>query len=402
MIVEDITERKRIDHILKSIVESTAATTGEDFFKSLVKQLATLLDVCYAFVGKMVQTEAERIKTIAVWADGGYADNIEYDLAGTPCANVVEPKFRFYPKNVRQQFPEDRLLVEMEVESYMGTPLIDSSGETIGVLVIMDRKPMEDLSFLETIMAIIATRTIAEIERERILRKLEMSRKELRNLFINVHAIREEERTSIAREIHDELGQLLTAIKIDISSYKELFHDNKPLIEKTNNILEHINMSIQTVKKITSDLRPGVLDRLGILPAIQWYAKEFQKRTKIKCVLTFSSEDIMLDNDLSTAIFRVFQESLTNVARHANASSVKADLTKDDDRLKLEIIDDGKGITESEISSADSYGLIGIRERVRFLKGKIKIKGEKGKGTTITITIPLLNKEESDDKNTYS
>jgi signal transduction histidine kinase len=147
-----------------------------------------------------------------------------------------------------------------------------------------------------------------------------------------------------------------------------------------------------------TELRPGLLDDLGLVAAIEWQAEEFQKRTGIKCEATLDPEEIILDQDRSTAISRILQETLTNVSRHANATKVKVNLRKKAGKLILKVNDNGKGITEKQISDPKSFGLIGIRERVHLFGGEVKISGIRDKGTTVTVNIPLG--EKLDDKNT--
>jgi transcriptional regulator with GAF, ATPase, and Fis domain/DNA-binding response OmpR family regulator/PAS domain-containing protein len=193
-----IKERKWMEEILLSIDESTAGVTGEEFLRCLVKRLATVFGFRYAFVGEVLLPVRNCIKTLTMWEDGDYVENIVYDLAGTPCADVVGQKFCFYPKSVRQKFPQDYLLVEMGVESYMGTPLIDSSGNVTGILATMHDKPMDDLSFFEPIMKIIATRAMAEIERKKAEKSLQeetyLKRVLLDNMSCNALLIRPETR----------------------------------------------------------------------------------------------------------------------------------------------------------------------------------------------------------------
>jgi signal transduction histidine kinase len=205
--------------------------------------------------------------------------------------------------------------------------------------------------------------------------------------------VREEERTRISREIHDELGQSLTALKMDLSwLVKRLGKEQKPLLEKAGLMSKLIDMNIQTVKRISTELRPGLLDDLGIAAALEWQAEEFKERTGIQCAVSVDPEDIALDRNRSTTIFRVFQETLTNVVRHADATKVKISLKQNNGDLILQVRDNGKGITEKQISSPKSIGLIGMRERVTFLGGKLKITGDRKKGTTVTVSIPVADK----------
>ena len=226
-------------------------------------------------------------------------------------------------------------------------------------------------------------------KRKQVEEQLRNSLEQLRNLSSYLQSAREQERTNIAREIHDELGQALTALKMDLSWLdKRLPEGEKQLFEKIKSMSELIHTTILTVQRILTELRPGLLDDFGLMAAIEWQAGEFQKRTGIQCEIVIENEDIILDQDRSTAIFRIFQETLTNIARHANATSVKASLKEDSRGLALEVKDNGKGITKEQVSGSRSFGLMGIRERALVFGGKVEIKGAPGKGTTVTVTMP--------------
>lgn len=244
----------------------------------------------------------------------------------------------------------------------------------------------EPVEMLGTVQDI-TERKMAEIE-------LMGSREKLRNLLVHLQTVREEERMRIAREIHDELGQALTALKIDVSMLSgKLYPDHKNLIDKTDSMLKRIDETIQSVKKICTELRPPVLDHFGITAAIEWYVYDFKKRTGINCDVSFEPGEINLDKDLSTTLFRICQEALTNVSRHAEASEVRLSLRFDGERVLFEIKDNGKGITEKQISKPESFGIMGIKERIKFFGGDVKIEGIKGKGTRMSVSIPLKRKD---------
>jgi len=227
-------------------------------------------------------------------------------------------------------------------------------------------------------------------ERKQAEEELKSSREQLRNLSAYLQSAREQERTNIAREIHDEMGQTLTALKMDLSWLaKKLPKDQKSLLEKTRSMSELTDMTIKTVKKVSTELRPGLLDDLGLAAAMEWQAEEFQNRMGIKCELTLDPKDIMLDEKRSTAIFRIFQETLTNVARHAHATRIKVSFKEVAGTLELKVRDNGKGIAEKQISDPKSFGLIGIRERVHPWRGEVNISGIPDKGTTVTVSIPI-------------
>lgn len=227
-------------------------------------------------------------------------------------------------------------------------------------------------------------------ERKRSEEELKSSREKLRNLAAHLNSVREEERTLIAREIHDELAQALTALKMGLVWLnKKLPEVKAPLTEKIESMSNLIDMTIYTVRRISSELRPGLLDDLGLQAAIEWQAKEFEDRTGITCEVTFHPDTDNLDQERSTAIFRIFQETLTNVVRHAEATEVSASLEETPDLLIMKVKDNGVGITEDKILNSNSFGIIGMQERVLLLGGDIKIKGVRDKGTTVTASIPI-------------
>ena len=257
-------------------------------------------------------------------------------------------------------------------------PLLDEDGNFLGGVHIMS-----DIS-----------------DRMRIQNELQDSREQLRNLTVYLQSVREQERTNIAREIHDELAQALTALKMDLSwlSHK-LPSEEGSLIEKTKSMNSLIDSTIHTVKRISAELRPGILDDLGLVAAIEWQAEEFQNRTGISCRVTVDPDDIAVDQDLATAIFRIFQETLTNVARHARARKVTVNLKKRTGKLTLRVKDNGIGITDEQISDSQSFGLIGMHERVIPWDGKISFKGIPDKGTTVTVSVGIDHGKKNGDKN---
>ena len=221
--------------------------------------------------------------------------------------------------------------------------------------------------------------------------RLSKSRERLRNLSGRLQSLLEEERTRISREIHDELGQALTAMKLDLSSMRRmLLSDGHPEpAAKIQKIELDVSRIIRTVRKVATDLRPGILDELGVVAAIKWMTKNFQNRTGISCKVTVQGADNISDSARSTAIFRVVQEALTNVMRHAAASQVNVTLEKKDDTLVLEVRDNGIGIKEERIFHSKSLGLVGIRERVLMLGGEASISGKPGEGTIVRAILPM-------------
>jgi signal transduction histidine kinase len=228
-------------------------------------------------------------------------------------------------------------------------------------------------------------------EHQRAEAELRQSHEQLRALSVYLQSVREEERTRIAREVHDELGQALTSCKLDLSWLaSKLPRELKPLRKRAKALTEHIDATIETVRRISSELRPSVLDHLGLAVALEWQASEFQKRTGIQCEVQTNLADRLLDQALSTALFRIFQETLTNVIRHAGASRVNVSLREANSHVSLEVRDDGRGIKKQEISNSKSLGLLGMRERAALLGGTFKIsRTPRGNGTQVTVVIPL-------------
>lgn len=249
-------------------------------------------------------------------------------------------------------------------------PYLDSDGRLIGFIgVCMD---VDDLQGTE------ATR--AETDG-------------LRSLSGRLERAREEERSRLARELHDELGQVLTSTKLDLMWLCEQMrgpgvHPSVPLINKLQSLAGLVELAIAAVQRITTDLKPAVLDHLGLGAALEWEATKFQARTAIRCRAESQLDDQALDPSRGTALFRIVQESLTNVARHAHAGAVCLSLRKVKGRIVLAVQDNGRGITEREVQDPRAVGLLGMRERAHLLGGDFRIAGKPGRGTKVTVSIP--------------
>jgi len=237
--------------------------------------------------------------------------------------------------------------------------------------------------------------TVQDItERQQIERDLQRSFDQLRALAARLQSIREEERKRVAREIHDQLGQALTAIKIDMSFLvRELPAGEKHYAKRTSSILQLVEELIHAVRRIATELRPGILDDLGLVAALEWAGEDFQARTGTTCRLDLPQDDIAVGPEQATAIFRIFQETLANVARHADASQVEVRLAKEDGQLALEVHDNGNGIPENKLSIGESLGILGMRERTMLLGGELTISGSPGNGTTVRVRIPAAPSE---------
>jgi PAS domain S-box-containing protein len=228
------------------------------------------------------------------------------------------------------------------------------------------------------------TRQIKAVE------ELKNSREQLRNFAASLQAAREQERKEIALEIHDDFGQALTALQIDLAwMAKRIYPDHIRLVEKVGSMLKLIKEIDKKVKHISSKLRPPLLDDLGLAVTLQAYVRDFGQRTGIKCGLRLEPEEIVLDEERSIAVFRIVQEALTNIIRHATASRARIVIQLREGDILVEITDNGMGIDAEDVASNKSLGIIGMRERAATLGGTIEIKKKRGGGTALTARIPF-------------
>jgi PAS domain S-box-containing protein len=230
--------------------------------------------------------------------------------------------------------------------------------------------------------------------------ELEESRERLRNLTKHLQKIREQERASLSRELHDELGQALTGMKMDIRWVeKRLPKDSTLILERLRSTIALINDAILSVQRISTALRPPALDDFGLSEAIKLVLMNFEKKARFTCTFISTPQRIILNREISTEVFRICQEALTNIARHAEAKNVTVLLQNTGNKLIMEVRDDGRGITKKEIMDRTSLGLTGMRERAHSVEGSLTIMGMKGKGTIVTLSVPL-NKEKEKNANT--
>ena len=245
--------------------------------------------------------------------------------------------------------------------------------------------------YCNSILSDITRRKSTEME-------LQISTRQLHQLTAHLQSVREEERTNIARDIHDDLGQAMTALKMDLSEMEEQLLTNRgieKLAELVKADLEIVKASIQSVQRICTQLRPNLLEHFGLGAALEWQAEEFQKRYGIECKVNLIPADIIVDEEYSTVLFRIFQEALTNVQRHAKATKITTSLSDQGDSTILQIADNGVGIDKENLSKSNSFGLMGMRERVQILNGELRITGSQKTGTTITVIIPKNKEEQS-------
>jgi PAS domain S-box-containing protein len=252
--------------------------------------------------------------------------------------------------------------------------------------------PIEGSGGIDRVASILRDVTERKLAEE----ELQATTEQLRTLSASVQSAREEEGARIAREIHDELGAALTSLRWDLESFDKIISESGDHVQlqvprdRIEAMLKLIETTISSVRRISSELRPSILDDLGLAEAIEWQAQQFQAQTGIICRCDCSLENVDLNQQQSTAVFRVFQEALTNILRHSQATRVDVTMKQEAGALVLTISDNGKGITEDEKSGQPSLGLLGMRERVHLVRGKIDITGIEGQGTVITVRVPIF------------
>ena len=226
-------------------------------------------------------------------------------------------------------------------------------------------------------------------ERHRARETLQASREQLRALASRLQKVREEERTEMAREIHDELGQALTGLKLDIAWMKNRLPRDHEVMAQCVSIIERIDQTSNAVRRIATSLRPSVLDQIGLAAALEWQGQEFRARTGIDVVVEQACNGVRIPDDLSSSAFRIVQESLTNVARHAKATHVTIRLAQDTKLMTLEVTDNGVGCMAGCLDGTKSLGLVGMRERALACGGELTVKGTPGRGTTVLMRVPV-------------
>ncbi len=280
------------------------------------------------------------------------------------------------------------------------TALRDGRGELCGFAkvtrdVAERRKREETLSDANDKLELRLKERAAELLKVNVklraeVKERERAQEQYRTLAMRQEKVREEERTHVAREMHDELGQICTALKMDLAWIAQrLPKEQSRLRERSGSALTLVTNLIQSVRRISAELRPSTLDSLGLVAAMEWQAQEFESRTGIPCQVVLPKQELVFDQECSTALFRIFQETLTNIARHANATFVQATVALSEESVLLAVHDNGEGFDASQALSRGSPGLLGMRERAHLIGGECKISSAPGSGTTVAVRIPF-------------
>ncbi len=398
---EDITERRRAEEALKRHVtellllnEVGQQIVGELDLDAVLENATRLVQETFGYYQVVVMTVDQEQRDLMVKAKmggfaglipDGYRQSLDEGVMGWVASqgeSVLVSDVENDPRYLNRYPDQIRTRSELSVPIRLG-------GEVVGVLDVQseyhDAFGENDLLVIETV----ADQIAVAMKNARLYEAEREAREQLRKLTGYLQEAREDERTRIAREIHDEFGQMITALKMDLSWLsKRLPSDRPQLAQKADAMSDVVDCSFQVVRRISSELRPGILDDLGLAAAVEWQAETFCERSDIVCRLHLDEAAGRLNRELSTVLFRIFQEALTNVARHADAAEVRIDLQAEPDEVVLIVTDDGRGITPEDLSGSASLGLMGMRERARALGGKVTVEGVPGQGTTVTASIP--------------
>jgi PAS domain S-box-containing protein len=305
------------------------------------------------------------------------------EIVGSPISRLIPPDRPDELSGILQRLARGEHLDHYE------TTRVRKDGQRIDVSLTIS--PIRDASGNVSAASIIARDTT---ERNRVEDATRQSQQQLRALSAHLQTIREEERTRIAREIHDQLGQVLTGLKMELSLLEESWSESAPRDARTLNqkafqrMRSLVDGSIEAVRKIATELRPMVLDNLGLSAAIEWQAEEFLRISGIPCEVSLPEDEMSLDRDTSTALFRILQESLTNIVRHAKASRASIRLWNENHTTVLQVQDNGVGIPAHVIAGPTSFGLLSMKERALMLGGTVDVTSGPGAGTAIVVRVP--------------
>lgn len=432
MVLTDITFQKKIESTQAFLLSNSWAKKNQNFFETLAEYLSNTLHMEYVCIDKLHSNQ--EAETVAVYYDGHFEDNIRYTLNDTPCGKVAGSQVCSFPTSVRMLFPKDAFLQQMKAESYVGITLWGTNGKPIGLIAVISRRPINDSRITEIILRQVSIRAAAELEYldseaklKSLIHELEHSRdslevkvqdrtreltlsnkhlrqeiatrkksestlvesqNQLRALTRRMDALAEDERKRISHEIHDEIGHLLTALRFDIDS---LLESPGATIESLNEEFASINKIIESlihaIREIATNLRPDILDHLGLIPALQWQVQQFSKRTKICCVSNIDEIEYPFNSMEKTMIFRILQEILTNISRHSKATHVTVNVAQLSETFVMKVTDNGTGFTVDGKYNTNSLGLVGMRERAMSINSFVSIDSAPGKGTSVTFSL---------------
>jgi len=377
---------------------------GESLLQTLLRNLGEAAEARGAGVFRVPRAEGYPVRCLARWGETTESCRRRFALSSALRERLSRGEVVALPTVEAVKKAEPPAAPEDESEVCLGMGLVDTAGNLKGLLTVSFGEAVAETSWVHRALKIVADRSAAELERQEmegamkrevrhrkeVEKDLRASHRHLRDLAFHLQSFQEEERGRIAAQIHDELGQALTAMKMDLVWIRDRTpKEDSEMRARITGTVEIMDQTVRTVRHIATELRPRLLDELGLVAAIEWQAQDFQERGGLECTCICRLDDKTIHPDLATALFRCFQELMTNILRHAEATQVEVLLAKEDGNLVLRVADNGKGFAQRAMTSEKSFGLLQIQERAHFWAGEVRIEdGELG-GAVVKVMIPL-------------
>lgn len=357
-VYKDISQRRRAEHALQQ---------SEEKFEKAFRASPDALVISTVTDGRIIEVNDRYLSLF------GFTSRDEVIGHTVDELNIYETPFE-----------REKMIAELNARGYVANMDCRVISRTRGVRIFQVSVEYLELDGVRAILSV--GRDVTDIRAAGA--ELFRSRGRLRELAARLDGVREEERAAIAREIHDELGQELTGLRLELSWLQRAIPARSHLNERVRAMVGQVDGTIETVRRIASDLRPGVLDELGLAAAVEWQAEKFAERTGLHPLVRIVGDESAVDPRRETTVFRILQEALTNVTRHAQAQRVTVNLEIEPSAIILEVEDDGVGIAGWEAASAQGLGLMGMRERALQWDGEIEITGAPGRGTRVRLVLP--------------
>ncbi len=383
VLVEDIAKRKEAEDLLKESEKKfrQLAENIEEVFWMEDKEGEEIIYISPAFEKVWGLKCEDLIKNPQLWMDSIHPEDrekVENEYSYEDRTQVIEGKYKSEFRIIR---PDGSVRWILD----RAFPVFNEEGNPIRIAGIS--QDITELKLIEQELQE-AKETLELRVQERTM-ELRQRNRQLKNLLAHLENVREEERVHIAREVHDELGQILTAFKFDLSELEDLISpDSKGVGDLVKKLIKDADTTLESVQRISTGLRPQVLDIFGVGPAFEWQANEFQNQTGITCEVNHFPENLQIEKDKSLILFRIFQEALMNVKHHAQASRVQISFSVNSEDMIMEIKDNGVGIKMENVNDPQSFGILGIQERADLLGGTASFRSNPGEGTTVSIRLP--------------
>ncbi|NQV32814.1 MAG: PAS domain-containing protein [Phycisphaeraceae bacterium] len=390
-IASDISERKHNETAIHAIVSGASSRCGPAFFDDMALQLGNALQADYILIGELTEENKASVRTIVLTVKGQIAENVVYELKGTPCEDVVGQKVCSHPSGVAGLFPDDSLLLDMQAEAYVGVPLFDSKHRPLGIVAALYCCPLMSPAFTESILQVFSTRISSEIERTRAAITIAHYQEQLRALASQLTLSEERERMRLATELHDGISQIAAITKMKVE--ERMSHEsNGEFVSFLKEIQTMLDGLLNDTRSLTKNLGTGVQQDFKLDIAIEeWLHEEIEVKYHIKTDVQGHCNGWALDNNTRILLFRAVRELSVNVVKHAQAQRICVKFGMEDSHYCIQVADDGIGIQAQERKLApnlnDGFGLFSIQERLAFLGGSMTIQSEPGQGTKITLQI---------------